>query len=238
MVDPTGEPANTFPGVPAFGARESLADVVYSALREAITSGTLAPGYRLRETPLSSHFGVSATPIREALRRLERDGLVWVSPHRGAAVAAFNADEVIALYEVREVLESRAVRRAAEAPVRELSGVDALLGQAEAVLAETDQIQFHRLDMRFHRALNEVGGNVPLAGLAEQIQRRIQGVRARCSVHLPGRPAISHAQHLAIVAAVRDGDPERAEAMVRSHIHSVRDAVVPLLKMETIKGVD
>lgn len=237
MVDLSGGPADSFSGVPSFGTRESLADVVYGALREAITSGTLAPGYRLRETPLSSHFGVSATPIREALRRLERDGLVWVSPHRGAAVAAFNVDELIALFEVREVLECRAVCRAAKAPVRDLAAVDALLSQAEAVLAETDQVQFHRLDMRFHRALNEVGGNVPLAVLAEQIQRRIQGVRARCSVHLPGRPAISHAQHLAIVAAVRKGAPEQAEAMVRAHINSVRDAVVPLLNLETSKGV-
>lgn len=238
MADPTGETSNSFTGLPAFGVRESLADVVYGALREAITSGSLAPGYRLRETPLSSHFGVSATPIREALRRLERDGLVWVSPHRGAAVAAFNVDEVIALYEVREVLENRAVRRAAESPIRELARVDALLAQAESVLAESDQVQFHRLDLRFHRALSEVGGNMPLAELAEQIHGRIQGVRARCSVHLSGRPAVSHAQHLAIVAAVRDGDPDRAEAMVRAHIYSVRDAVVPLLKVETFKGAD
>src|SRR5581483_10966094 len=98
--------------------RESLADQVYGRLREAITSGALAPGLRLREVPLSQQFGVSTTPVREALRRLENDGLVETNPHRGALVAGFSLRVVGELFEVREVLERRGARLAAAAPVR------------------------------------------------------------------------------------------------------------------------
>src|SRR5437763_219976 len=73
-------------GIPVGSARQSLVDVAYVALRDAITSGTLVPGARLREAALAKHFSVSTTPIREALRRLDREGLVRLAPNRGAVV--------------------------------------------------------------------------------------------------------------------------------------------------------
>ncbi len=101
--------------LPLLGVRENLAEAVYRVLREAITDGSLPPGERLREIPLARRFGVSTTPVREALRRLEREGLVEINPRRGAVVPRFEPADIAQLYEAREVLECRAVRRAAEA---------------------------------------------------------------------------------------------------------------------------
>src|SRR5215467_1340620 len=100
-------------GLPPGGARQSLVDIAYEALREAITSGALLPATRLREAALARHFGISTTPVREALRRLDREGLVRLSPNRGAIVAEFDLRQILDLFEIREVLECRAVRRAA-----------------------------------------------------------------------------------------------------------------------------
>lgn len=214
---------------PSLGSRASLADEVHGILLDAITGGTLEPGERLREIPLAKQFGVSTTPIREALRRLEREGLIRLHANRGAVVAAYDAREIMDLYEVREVLEARAVCRAALAPERDLSQVDALLARMESVRDDPDQVEFNNLDVAFHRALNEAGGNWQIAEHAERIQRQIQGIRVRASIHLAGRPRVSHVEHLAIVDAVRTGDGERAEALLRAHIFSIRDAILRVL---------
>ena len=229
--------ATSLAGLRVLDARQRLADAVADALRDAITDGALVPGARLREVPLAKHFGVSSTPVREAIRRLEREGLVQADPHRGATVAAFSPREIAHLYEVHEVLECRAVRRAAETTPRDFSRAEALLAEAEGVLADPDQVEFNRIDRAFHRTVNAMGGNVPLAELTEQIHRRIQGVRIRLAVQLPGRPAQSHTQHQSILAAVRAHDADRAEALARVHIHSVRDAVLRALADETREEV-
>lgn len=226
MDDPLGD----LIAVPTFRGRESLADGVYLVVRDAITSGTLSAGFRLREVALAKHFRVSNTPIREVLRRLEREGLVELSLHRGATVAKFRPEQWTDLNEVREILAVHGVRRAAEAQDRDFSRIEALLAESEAFLHDPDQIRFLQLDVAFHRALNDMGGNAELAEQAELLHRRIQGARVRYAVYLPGRPAISHAEHQAIVAAVRNRDAERAEALIRQHNATVRDAMIAILQ--------
>lgn len=232
----SGGPASELTGIPVLAVHAGLADAVYDALRPAITGGQLPPGFRLRELHLSKHFGVSTTPIREALRRLEREGLVEVHRNRGAVVAAYNPQEVRDLYEAREVLESHAVRHAAQATPRDLRRLEQILAEAESILAAPDIARYFELDVQFHRALNELGGNAQIAELAERVHRQIQAVRVRCAVELPERPKVSHAQHQAIVAAVGRGDGDRAEALLREHIASVRDAVVRVLRGAPVEG--
>ncbi len=212
--------------LPSVTARSSTAEAIYQALREAITNGALAPAARLREQHLSRHFGVSTTPVREALLRLSRDGLVEIYQNRGAVVASLDRQGIADLYEIREVLEERAVRRAALAPTQDFSTIDQLLAEMAPSLNDADQITFNRLDVDLHRQINLLSGNVALADLAEQIQRRIQVVRARCAIQLAGRPAVSHAQHLALLQAIRECEPDQAAALLREHIRSVRDAVL------------
>ena len=123
-------------GVPIGGARQSLVDVAYVALRDAITSGTLLPGARLREAALAKHFAVSTTPIREALRRLDREGLVRLAPNRGAVVTEFNLREILDLFEIRELLECGAARRAANQTSRDVRHAERLVDVSEGAVAQ------------------------------------------------------------------------------------------------------
>jgi len=150
-------------------------------------------------------------------------GLVVSAPRRGAIVSALTKTQIISLYEIREVLECRAVLRAAQFGT-DFSRVESFLDAAQAVVHDSDQLQFNRLDIQFHSALSDLSGNSELAELAERVHRQIQAVRIRCSVYLPGRPGISHADHLNILDVVRARDSDRAESLIRAHIVSVRDA--------------
>lgn len=222
--------------LPLVAIRASTAETIYQALREAITSGTLAPADRLREQHLSRHFGVSSTPIREALQRLSQDGLVEIQPNRGAVVATLDRKGIADLYEIREVLEERAVRLAAEAPSQDFTRIDALMAQIEPHLAEADQLTYNRLDVELHREINLLSGNRALADLAEQMQRRIQVVRSRYAIQLAGRPVLSNQEHVKLLLAIRQHDPDLAAQRLREHVRSVRTAVLQIVDAENLNG--
>ena len=222
-------------GLPTGGARQSLVDIAYEALRDAITSGTLLPGTRLREAALARHFAISTTPVREALRRLDREGLVRLSPNRGAIVAEFDLREILDLFEIREVLECRAVRRAAGQRSRDLRPADAVLAAAAAQVALRDRVEWNRLEVAFHRAINDLSGNFELAELTERIHRTVQGLCVRCMrepLYGPEKLQLMQLQHQAIVDAVRDGTVREAEMRARRHIHSIRDSIAEALGSE------
>jgi len=222
-------------GLPTGGARQSLVDIAYEALRDAITSGTLLPGTRLREAALARHFAISTTPVREALRRLDREGLVRLSPNRGAIVAEFDLREILDLFEIREVLECRAVRRAAGQRSRDLRPADAVLAAAARQVALRDRVEWNRLEVAFHRAINDLSGNFELADLTERIHRTVQGLCVRClrePLYGPEKLQLMQLQHQAIVDAVRDGNVREAETRARTHIHAIRDSIAAALGSE------
>ncbi len=224
-------------GLPTGGAHHSLVDIAYEALREAITSGALLPGTRLREAALAQHFGISTTPVREALRRLDREGLVRLSPNRGALVAEFDLREILDLFEIREVLECRAVRRAAGQPSRDVNAAEEVLAAAAKQVAERDRVEWNRLEVAFHRAVNDLSGNFELAELTERIHRTVQGMCVRCMrepLYGPEKLQLMQSQHQAILRAVRDGNPGQAEGNARIHIHYIRDSIAEALGSETI----
>lgn len=228
------------PATLTLAARQPLTDSVHAALRDAIALGVLPPGTRLREVALARHFAISPTPVREAIRRLEREGLVTVLPYRGAAVATLDARGLADLYDIHELLECRAVRLAASSPHPDTRPLDAILAETEALLRdpEPDEHAFNRLDLHFHRALNELSGNAALARLTEEIHLRIQSIRIHVAGPIQGRPAVSHTQHVAILAAVTAGDPDYAEALARDHIQTVRTAVLRILAARERGGHD
>lgn len=211
----------------ALSNRGSLVDQVRDSLHTAITAGVLDPGARLREIPLSQHFGISTTPVREALRRLESEGLVEVQPRRGAVVVALNEAVVSDLYDLRLVLETAGAQLAAARDGLDLSGVYALMSQLEA-LVDGPESEFARVDVALHRAVNDLSGNRELAEAAERVHRRIQAVRVRSAV--PGRLRIAQDQHAEIVEALRRHDPALAEAATRSHIESAKQNVLSVLR--------
>ncbi len=225
-------------------SQRGLAELVHHTLREAITRGDLGPGVRLPEVGLARQLGVSPTPVREAIRSLEREGLVEVSRHRGASVISPTPAEIANLYEMHEVLESYAVGRAAGlVAATRATGTDQSLASAAAVLLEidavldaSDQATFNRLDLVFHRTLNVLSENPMLVTTIEQIHRRIQAARIHHDVCLPDRPRKSQAQHRELLEAVRAGDTERAQALAGTHIRSIRDPVLALLRQASEKS--
>jgi DNA-binding GntR family transcriptional regulator len=222
-------------GLAAGSARQSLVDIAYVALRDAITSGALLPGTRLREAALAQHFSISTTPVREALRRLDREGLVRLSPNRGAVVAEFDVREILDLFEIREVLECRAVRRAATQRTRDLGHAEALLVAEAKQVAQHDRVEWNRLEVAFHRAIGDLSGNFELAELAERVHRSVQGLCVRClrePLYGPDQLQLMQAHHQAILDAVRAGDADAAEAHAREHIQHVRDSVAEALGSE------
>lgn len=206
-------------------AAPTLVEGIQNALREAIATGRLPSGYRLREIPLAAHFECSTTPVREALRKLEHEGLVKVYPRRGAEVTAFSLSEVEHLYEARLVLETYATRRAAERKPSqaELEPVHDLLARQEEAIS--DAAGRPPLNAEFHEALTALAGNTVISELAARLTRQIEAVQARSgtAVKEGHQPAVK--AHRAILRAMAKGDADRAEKLMREHLEWTRQAV-------------
>lgn len=210
--------ANTESTAPAALDGRTLWQRVHEHLRDQIMSGRLTPGTELSEVALAESLGVSRGPIREALGRLAAEGLVTVRPRRGAVVRALSDDEFIEAYQVREALETMAVRLA----VPKLTGDD--VAELERRIEEMtehgeagDVIGFFEANSAFHQALFEAAGNRMLAGLYRQLRGQIDRHRPR-SLELRGDVRRSIAEHKAILRAAKSGDVERTVHLVSEHI--------------------
>jgi DNA-binding GntR family transcriptional regulator len=201
-------------------------DIVYVRIRDRIADLTFPPGESLREVALSSLFGVSKTPIREALVRLERDGLVEIVPYRGARVRSYTPEDVRELFDARGILETECVRRAAAQ--RDPGVIEAL----EANLAETADALAAGDEARAAAGLDAFDDI--LFGILDN--RLLTDVFERLSVHLKriGKIGASVERfreslefHRGIVEAVRAGDSAGAVREMRAHIGSVRELAAP-----------
>ncbi len=204
--------------------RSQLKDLVYHELKQAIVDLRLAPGQPLREAALSADLGVSKTPVREALVKLQDDGLVIIEPYRGASVAAYSPADLVELYELREILEGACARRAAttmtDADLAELGEVNRLsraaLRSRKALRQETLTKLFDTFDECLFRQMT----NQRVQGLLDNLRCHIVRI-GRLTVGIPGRLESSVRQHAEISEALVARDPVAAEAATRSHIRSV-----------------
>ena len=203
-----------------------VGDRTYEAIREAIVSGSLAPGTKLTVDHLAHRLGVSRTPVKEALVRLEREGLVRIVPRHGAFVARLSVPDVEELYDLREVCEGLAARRAAMHARREqLAELEELLARAEQCVRSQDRVRYSDVDVLFHGAIARMSGNGRLVEVLEGLRSQTRLLMA-ASVVLPGRLQRSHQEHRRIYEAIAGRDPRRAEAAARAHVRAVRRAVL------------
>jgi len=192
------------------------------AIRERILAGRIPAGARIAELDLARQLSVSRTPIREALSRLAAEGLVELSPNRGARVASWTSEELREIFEVRLRLEPYAVSQAV--PLLSPAEIDELGDLAQAMLAlGQDQASAEIVDLnqRFHGLLIARAGNPALASALTSVTHAVV-VRRNFQHYSPGALARSLAHHLEIVAAARAGEPEWAEAVMRSHLYNAR----------------
>jgi DNA-binding GntR family transcriptional regulator len=209
-------------------SRPSLADAVYSALRQALLDREFDPGEPLTELALTRRFKVSRTPVREALAKLERDHLVRVVPKKGAFVRTISHDEIRDLYEVREALESLVVRLAAPRLARgELEDFETRFRELKARGPRLTAAEVGRLGEEFHRHLLKRAENGVLLGVLEQIREQIRSVWTM-SLLAPRRVQALVREHLAILDALKRRDAARAERLMIVHVRRVRDAIFRL----------
>lgn len=191
----------------------------YQQLIEAIAKGELAPGTRLREVELSERLGLSRTPVREALRALESDGIVHHQPRQGAVVRQLDHAEVMELYEMRAVLEGTAARLAARmASEVELRGLIALNEDFTAAMDPKVAAQINR---QFHRALCGAARNRFLTKAVEGLEKTLL-ILGPTTLMLDARVKEAAAEHAAIIAALQARDGREAEMLMRGHIESAQ----------------
>lgn len=198
-------------------------------LEEDILTGRLSPGERLEEQALAARFGVSRTPIREALFQLSASGLVEQKPRRGAVVAEIGPRRLLEMFEVMAELEALAARHAARRGAEDdIAALAALHGQAEAMAAAGDADGYYYLNERFHGTIRALSRNAFLAEQADALHKRLKPYR-RLQLRARGRLRASLAEHADIVAALEAGDAERAGAAMRRHVAIQGDRFADLL---------
>ena len=207
-------------------SRINLPTQIYQLLKQRIVTNQFSFGIKLTEDHLAKELGVSRTPVREAFNRLVQDGLVTVSPGRGAFVATFSSHDIVEFLEVREALEGMATHLASSRVTRET--LQRLRSHLEAGMAERERngyTGYLEADREFHEAITFACGNRHLSQLMGSLRDRIQMLRHR-SVILPGRAMKSFQEHMGVIEALLHQDPDLAEERMRTHIRNVKAAFI------------
>ena len=203
-----------------------LRDRIHDRLRTAIISGELSPGTPVIESELAARLGASRTPIREALRRLEAEGLLEPRGLRGSVVRELKSDEVECIFEIREALESLAARRAArsvrDADLRRLEAhVEAMRGAVD------DANEMERYDTAFHDLILAAASGDRLKRMLTELREELIAYRF-LSLSDPERRRATIGEHEAILAALRAHDENAAASRIAAHIANARVAVLRL----------
>jgi DNA-binding GntR family transcriptional regulator len=210
-------------------ALEPRSESLLDALREAILTGRYAPGTRLVQDDLAEAFGVSRIPLREALRRLEGEGLVVISPNRGAIVRPLAPKDVVDLYDVRIALESLALRRAAARFADLRASTKLRHAQARAAIASRSLTTLFRLDRDFHADCAAASDNQHLvAALGAQWSQIMRAMHAYFQAS--DYPADTWDDHEAIADAVAHGEGELAAERLTKHLTGSRDRILAGLR--------
>ncbi|MGN5381141.1 GntR family transcriptional regulator [Streptomyces sp. MUSC 14] len=213
----TGLPQGSVPKLERPGP---LRERVYEALLELITTRALQPGQHLVESELAGHLGVSRQPVREALQRLNTEGWVDLRPAQGAFVHEPTEEEADQLLTVRTLLEAEAARLAALNS--DAKGVEALfeiVKEGRTAVAKNDVTRAVALNAAFHAKVMELAGNVVLAELAAQVDRRVRWYYTPVAKM---RGGTSWSEHSDLVFAIKERDEQKAGRLMREHTEHTR----------------
>lgn len=198
--------------------RVSVSQQIHEALRERIISLELAPGQNLSRAEIAEHYGVSQTPVRDAMMKLEEEGLLVIFPQSKTVVSKIDVDQARETQFLRLSLELEVTRNLALQGSRERVAVARkVLAMQETALAEGDLALLSRLDKTFHRALCEAAG---VANLWQLVNSRAGHIDRLRNLNLPdpGKPASILSYHTRILSAIEAGDVQATEAAVREHL--------------------
>jgi DNA-binding GntR family transcriptional regulator len=200
----------------------SRSEAAYDLLRAAVMDGVLQPGQRLREVDVSDWLGMSRTPVREAFRRLERDGLITFVPHKGMTVTVLDHSAVMELYRMREVLEGTAASLAAQhATEAEIAVLRDMIDQEAAFTDDTRALAGR--NVAFHNTIYAAAHN-------RYLLRSLNGLRdsmallGETTYSVPGRIESALQEHRAVVDAIARRDPAAADRTMRAHLSGAQHA--------------
>ncbi|MDX3969194.1 MAG: GntR family transcriptional regulator [Bradyrhizobium sp.] len=200
--------------------RQKSTDRVYEALRRKVIDSELAPGSQILEQELAIMLGVSRTPLREALVRLENEGLLEIIPRHGVRIIPMSAADMREIYQVLVSLESTAAAALASQPPSDaaLDELEAIFDRMDTFLKKEDITAWAREDERFHLKIVELAGNRRLHEIVSNCGDQAHRARMftlRLQTH--PQPAQSMKEHRQIIAALRKRDAAKAESLLRSH---------------------
>lgn len=207
-----------------------LREMVFESLREAIILGRLRPGERLMEIQLAEEMGVSRTPVREAIRKLELEGFVVMVPRKGAYVAGISVKDIVDVFEVRAALEGLAAALAAERITSE--EMDQLeMSLLKIYNTEDDINAIVEGDSSFHSLVYQASRNQRLVQIITHLQEQIHRFRMT-SLSQPGRTKIALDEHKKIVEAISDRNVELAHVLATEHIENAEQSLLNALREE------
>ena len=217
-------------------AYKPLREIVSDALRQAIRDGLLPPGERLMEIPLAEELGVSRTPIREAIRILEQEGLVVMIPRRGTYVADMSLKDVTEVFELRSILEELAAELAAERITNEeIEALEQHLVEIGNYMNENNLDKVVQADILFHEILYKASRNDRLVEMINNL--REQTLRFRTlSMSQTGRLAKTWDEHRQLVEAISDRDVERARQIARIHMEESEKTLLEGMQLKSHEG--
>lgn len=213
-----------------------LREVVYETLREAIKTGSLAPGERLMEIQLAEELGVSRTPVREAIRKLELERFVVMIPRRGTYVANLSLKDINEVFEIRAALDSLAAGLAAERITEdEQEQLERMLVEIADYIDQNDHVKIVATDEAFHDLLYRASRNERLVGIIYNLREQFSRFRS-VSINYPGRLQNTLEEHRQLVEAIAQRDSELAQHKAREHIENAEQTL--LLEMDQLRHPD
>jgi DNA-binding GntR family transcriptional regulator len=213
-----------------------LRELVFESLREAIIGGLLRPSERLMEIQLAEEMGVSRTPVREAIRKLELEGLVVMIPRKGAYVAGMSTKDIADVFEIRGALEGLAAELASErATDDDLERMERYLVKISEEIDTGDLSKVVETDTDFHTLIYEASRNARLSQIINNLREQIQRFRTT-SLSYPGRMKKALEEHRKIVEAISSRDGELARKLAQEHIEMAENTMMGMIQHDTKLG--
>ena len=210
-----------------------LRDVVFNTLRKAILKGELKPGERLMEIALAERLGVSRTPVREAMRKLELEGLVVMIPRRGAQVANITEKDLNDVLEVRIALENLSIENAcARMTEEQLAELKRAGRNFEETIKEGNLVKLAEADVAFHEVIYKASDNRRLNQVLNNLREQIYRYRVEYLKEEETRNVLVK-EHEEIYGAIKNRDVKKAQEISFRHIENQREAIIRSIRAET-----
>lgn len=215
---------------------QPLREAVCETLRDAIRRGILEPGERLMEVQLADELGISRTPVREAIRKLEQEGYVIMMPRRGTYVSDVSVSDVKEIFEIRSALESLATGLAARRiEPEELETLQNLLIEIEGYIKKNDIDKIVETDIKFHGLLYQVSRNERLVAIISNLKEQLARFRT-LSMSYPGRLQETLEEHSDMVEAIANGDVSAARDAAEHHMERAEKTLLKAMRKSRIKN--